>query len=313
MKSTFSLSTILAFVILVSTAFVLPADKIKLRLNLKKGEVYKVRSTIKQDILQTIMGQEQRMEQNQINEYTQTVIDKDNQGNMWVEIEYTRIKIKTVQNGVTTEFDSDQAKPIEEIDKNFKSYAALKGQKFQVKYSPLGEVLEMRGVDKMWDDMLEKMDIEGEAQKEEVRKILKTNFGEKALTANLQKSSRIYPEQKVDVGDTWSNNMEMQVMMKMKLKNDYTLRERKNGFAFVDVVTDISTNPDSAVEMSGMKMTFDLSGEQEGYMKVDEKTGLVVYSIVNQDLSGDVSMSMSGQDMSWPMDIKSDIIIEEIE
>ena len=128
----------------------------------------------------------------------------------------------------------------------------------------------------------------------------------------------VYPDEPVGIGDSWSKIIAVSTGSPMIMENKWTLKDRKNGTAIIDVNSVMKPNPDAKpMEMGTMKMDYQLSGTQNGRMDMEESTGRIIKSKMNQDMSGQIVMSdSSGQgmpDMTVPMKIKSVITFEMTE
>jgi len=63
--------------------------------------------------------------------------------------------------------------------------------------------------------------------------------------------------------------------------------------------------------MGGLELTYELGGEQQGTMQVDERSGWTISAEITQHLRGKVTMTdASGQTSSWPIVIDSTITYE---
>jgi len=81
----------------------------------------------------------------------------------------------------------------------------------------------------------------------------------------------------------------------MPMTNTMTLRERRDGIATIESRAVFTSDPKAApMPMGSLKMAYKFSGQQQGTVKMDEATGLVVRSEATQRMSGQIMMSGPG-------------------
>src|ERR1035438_768214 len=93
------------------------------------------------------------------------------------------------------------------------------------------------------------------------------------------------------------------------MKNKYQLKEIKAGKAMLEVTSEIISDKDAkGMEVMGMKMSYDLKGNQKGTSELDTASGLVTKATLDQKIKGNVKIGASAlmkEGMEWPMDIQS--------
>jgi hypothetical protein len=130
------------------------AAPMKLELKLEKGKTYYQRIVTEQRVTQTIMDQQQVIEQSVGNGMKLEVLDMDRQGNM--RVRNTFIWSMSRQNGPMgkTEYDSSKqtAPPA-----GSEPLAALLGQSYIVTLSPTGQVLDANGIEELKEAVHKKL------------------------------------------------------------------------------------------------------------------------------------------------------------
>jgi hypothetical protein len=120
------------------------------------------------------------------------------------------------------------------------------------------------------------------------------------------------------VGDTWNTQSVDIRGFALVLDNTYTLIDRDDGIATVEVHSTAKSLPDSEpLDMGVMQMRYELTGEQNGQIMLDEKTGWAVSAEIKQRFEGELTMeggmAMQGdEDLSIPITIKSTISLESL-
>jgi citrate lyase gamma subunit len=283
--------------------------KIKLRLNLEEGKTYKLLIEAEQEISQTVMGNKVDMTQimNFVCSYKVKEIDSD--GNFLLEVSYDSVYFKQVSPMGTIEYDSNN--PPEIIPDMAKGFDSLVGEKYSFLISPSGKVIDIYGVDEMIDNMIKVLNIPDEKIKVQMFESIIKQFGKESLKEMLEQYMKIYPDKVVGIGDSWQVEMVLSKGFPFIIENTYTLKGRGNGISTVSVNSIVKPNPEGEpIEMLGMKLGYELSGTQNGTMEIDEATGWILNSELNQNISGIIKFKQSTQtteEMTWPISIKSTI------
>jgi len=308
-----------AVVVLVGLALVvLPRcataaeDGIDLGFHLKEGESYGLLVTMDQTMVQTINGNEQRMAQKMSFGYTYHVKEVDDAGVATIETSFDSLSFQ--QDGPMGRIEYNSEDPPDELNPMLKVFAFLVDKKFSMKMAPDGTVTDIEGLDKLFDDMIKALELPDGPMKDSIIKSVKGQFGEKAMKEAMGKMTAIYPGKLVEVGDTWSLKLNMEMGMAMSIDSTYTLKSIENGIVTVTAVAEIQPNPEApAMEMGPVKMRYALSGPMEGTFEMLEATGWFQRGIVTQKLSGTIIMSgLPGQagDQSWPISMETVMTME---
>lgn len=287
------------------------ADKIQYKLKLDKGKKFHMRTTMVQQMSQTIMGQAQQGEQEIGMGIDFDVNDVDGDGNMWIEYTYKWIKFSQKNSMSQVEYDSSKEdSPLTPVSRPF---AALLGQGLLMKITPEGRVTEVRNIEKIRKNIVEKFSSEPASQ--QMMGTVDKLLNEQSIMESTESTMAIYPDEPVGIGDSWSRTMVVSSGSPMIIENKWTLADRKNGIAIIDVNSVMTPNPNAEpMDMGTMKVSYKLSGTQSGQMEMHESTGRVIKSTMNQDISGQIVMGdPSGQgmsDMNVPMKVKSVVTVE---
>ena len=313
MKSKRRIFGILAIMLAVGVlaSYAEAAGKLQLRLNLKKGKTYGLRTIVDQEISQEMQGQEQAMTQKISMGYTFYVEDVDADGVASIKVAYDSITFEQSSAMRTIAYDS--SKDAAPADAAASAFAALVGQSFSVKIAPDGSVKGVKGVDELVAHVMGKMDVPDGAMKTTMEKSLKNQFGEQGVKDMMVNITGIYPDGPVSEGDSWNKRFVMSAGMGMILESACTLKKRKNGVAIIDVNTKISPNTETPpMDMGFAKISYDISGVQKGTVEVDEATGWPIRSKFTQEFSG-ITKVEGATSMEIPISVKSLIRLEPLE
>lgn len=300
-------SIVMAFV--ATATFSFAANEVDLKFNLKKGDVTKYRTTIDQNTIQTIGGMEQKVQMNQVFEYTIDVKDIANNGDFRTQITYTRVAINMVAGGMDMAFDSDDEST---ANPQFASFGALIGKSINATFTPKGKIIELDGVDAMIETMINELAGDNEAIKAQIGENLTQSFDNEKMKQMFGGSFIEYPAKPVKVGTKWTENLTINNQFTLNVINSYEVKGVDADFVNLDVTSTLATTPGNKSEMQGMEVSFNLFGTQSGTIKVDKNNGKVVDATVNQNISGNLSADMGGQKMDIPMTIASKTVTEII-
>ncbi|MES2647298.1 MAG: DUF6263 family protein [Bacteroidota bacterium] len=198
----------------------------------------------------------------------------------------------------------------------------IKGVTFKTVMSAVGKSEQILGA----DSIINKMENAMAGMPEETRKMLLTAL-KPVLTSDMAKGMLeqcfyVFPDEKVNIGDSWKNEIVMQNMFSMIIKSTYTLLDIQNGIARLKVHSEIRPgNTDvmmpglamaapkgtdhpqdmGGLDLMGMKMKAAFSGTQDGMVWIDMNEGMVQKNTLDQDLTGKISISILDLPMTMKM------------
>lgn len=301
-KITLYISALLLFVSTTTQA------QQKLELNLKQGAAYKQVTLNDASIKQNIMGQDLEITLGVSSTMTfQVVSDNRNDYDMKVSFDNMKLSMGSMQG--TVEFDSESP---DQDDAFSQIMSGVVGQSFNVKMSKSGKVLELSGVEAMWEAAFADQNI-SEAEKAQIMAQLNQTYGSDAIKGNIEMVSAIFPEDKVSTGDQWTNEVNINSGAKAVAKTTYTYNGIENGLHQIDGSGTITTAEDGAtVVTNGMELNMDLNGSMESTISVDAATGWIVEAKINQKIDGTANVAANEQlptGLSIPMEIRNEMII----
>jgi hypothetical protein len=283
--------------------------EVQLRFNPKMGDTYKVQMVAEQQISQTLEGETMDVAQTIGMGFTYAITEIDADGNAWVDVVYDSIRLD--QSSPTGNVSYDSANPPEEVPPEAMGIGALVGKGFRMKLSPEGEIVEVAGLDEMINDMLDDMGITDEAMLEQLRQSISEQYDADAMREQMGNTVISYPDGPVRIGDTWTETTTSGGQFPTQAESVYTLQGYQDGIATVGVTSTISINPNAEPQsFAGMELVYNLSGEQEGVMLINVETGWMASAAITQTMSGDMTISGGGTDMTIPMSIFSVVNLE---
>ena len=307
------LAAALALVTAVTMAGLAAApDQLTLRLRLEKGRTYGIKVASVQKVAQSVMGLDQVVTQTVGLGYRLAVTEVDPAGVMTGQCTYDSCFFK--QEGPLGAVEYDSASPPELVPEAARGFAALVGLGFTIRLDPTGRTVGIAGLDAMIARMLERMGLSEGTDRDQAAQTLKNQYGDEAMKRSLGSMFWQYPERPLSVGESWTNETRVSVGFPMTVVGTYTLTGRKNGQATLAVHATVAPNREAPPqELQGMKLRYELAGEQDGTVEIDEATGLTVRTAVRTKLAGQVTAIMGpGKEdvMTFPIAVEGETKIE---
>ncbi|MGE5557489.1 MAG: DUF6263 family protein [Bacillota bacterium] len=285
-------------------------DKLLLRLNLEKGKTYRVTITAETRAIQEVLGNKQIINRDLSMTFEYFIQDAAANGAYTVKTTYAAIKYKQDSPLGIIEYDSSVSQ--KDLPLAMRGLAALVGQSLTIKMTPRGKILNIQGLDTIFNRMAETLgtDVDGSATVEN----LQEEYGEEALQEMLENSMGFYPENPVGTGESWPSRGVVDKGFPMIIDSIFTVKERRDGTVYLGAVSTITPNPDApSVRMGPLSFEYKLAGKQEGTLEVDESTGLIRRGKYIQSVSGDIQFHnspMVPDGRTFPVSVNGEITVE---
>ncbi len=259
--------------------------------NFQKGTGYNYEMVWDMD--QQVMGQENKI--SVLGNYSIAVTEE--KGDLkTLEVTFQRFVMDMSMMGMDMNIDTD--KPVtleEEVDFRedpsgimAKMFGAIKGKIFRLTVNKEGDITEVTGFDAIVNSMMDSLTIPDEA-KSQMRVVASQQFNEQSIKDQFAHAFFIFPNKKVNVGDSWSKRFQSGGQTPSDYSTVYTVVSIDGDHVNLDTKTIISAVAGSQV---------DLTGEQSGTLVVDSKSGLVKHAEFTQDIKGEaegVQVLMKGK------------------
>jgi hypothetical protein len=183
----------------------------------------------------------------------------------------------------------------------------INGKSYTMVMSNTGRIIETKGLDVLFDDLLKDMPVAAEAVKVMMRNSLASAYGDSAIRRSAELSSALYPAKAVKEGDSWTaENSGGNNIMTPKVKGVYTLDKVSSSEYLISNKSTIEVkNSATPVEMNNFSMKYAVSGTMTSNSKVDRKTGMIMEMKAQQNISGVVMLKTSSLPEEMVMPIKA--------
>jgi hypothetical protein len=236
-------------------------------------------------------------------EYTYTITSVDSEGYTWADVVYTWIMYGLGSDMYSFVYDSSD--PLSVPPPGAAYYQAMVGKGFSVMISPENKIEKVEGLEEMYDSILDEMGLLDPVGRDQMEQHIKTSFGDETIMDECEGFLFEIPEGVINAGDSWSEVLERSAPIPIAIEATYTLRTFDGVVAVFDTFSTVTTSGEGAMDFMGMELRYELYGTQQGFIEMDAETGLVVFSELVQDLSGEAVATFEGEETRMPMTIKS--------
>ncbi len=291
------------------------AAKTQYRLKLEAGKQYYLKTITEQQISSGPTPEEEGSMVMTIGTGAKLDVSSiDSNGNAQVTYTYKWINFGVKgTKAVAKEYDS--SKKDSTIPEEFQWFAPLLEESFSLTISPEGRISEIKGLDKVNSNVKQKLP-QGPMQ-EVAMNSLDLWLDEQTMRESIENSLAIYPDKPVGIGDSWSRNTTYSSLNAMILENKWTLKERINGVAVIEVISTIKPNTEAKpVEIStdGTTKSYEFTGNQQGVIEMQESTGMIIHSEINHQMTGKTKTKNAGRpgspEIVHPIKIKAVVTTE---
>ena len=280
MKSTFRLCMwLVGFALIAACSSTKPLSS---GMTVAKNDAFNYSISQDTDMKISIMGQDMSTSGKQVTDYAFTIKEVMPNGDFKSNVTIERIAFNQ-KAPMVGEVVYDSAQPDKSNNPMLKSLGETVGKTFILSYDKQGKITKTEGVDQIVGDLAKGLD--GQAGQQIV-----TQMGAAGLTNTLKNLSGILQDNP-KVGGSWQVKTINRGFVDMDMDQTFTLRERKDGRAIIDVSgTAKSISGEEGLTFQGMEIGYDLEGPIAGTVIVDEATGWAISSNIVPDLKGKMTL-----------------------
>jgi hypothetical protein len=301
------LAVLCLFAALSST---ITAQKHDLKLNLETGKTYRQNSQSEIVIKQILEGQPFDMTMAIDGKVALTVNAKE--GDQYrIDVQYEEISLGMVMDGQETLYSS---KSIDTNDIVSILLGAMQSNPFQLSLSEKGRVTQITNINSWVQPALEKLsrfpeDVVGPV----IDQVIKT-YGEDALRGNIELTTAIFPDQPVEVGESWSVKTRLNGSVKADVLTKFTLTSNSQKETVIEGKADVTSDKDAPpMETAGGNVQYNLKGTLNSTLTLNARSGWISSSTYTQSLKGEniITTAFSTEPMKVPMELISEMKISD--
>lgn len=204
-------------------------------------------------------------------EYLLEMVEKKN--NIYhVKVSYDRVQWD-IDNGPGGKMQFDTRSPAPDADPMTSAmgniFSGLIGKSVNMEVNERGEVLKVEGIDRIVDEI-------GAGLMQSIPdgamniNAFKQSYNDKTFAGQMEQAIKIYPTEAVSTGDSWELDKVIAVAGNSKTKTRYTLKDIKDGKAFLD----FSSVIDQQLQQGAL--VINSNGSDSGTIEVDLPTGMII-------------------------------------
>lgn len=288
--------------------------QLNLLLHIKKGDSYRLEIDKNEKVVYDIKGEKTELESKMKTAYLCHVTSVDDNKNAELTVTFDTINIRNnnANNGQTLINNSPTM--VRDTDKLSQVYSALIGKSFKVKVGEYGKVKQIIGMDELFKEILDELNITDKQEREEIKKDMKQNFGDKELTTRIGRITSFYPNTQVRIEDTWKKTVDISDRFPVESENEYKLRDSSDGTAEIEVKGKVrSKEGTDPIFMDNIKITYeDIDGTESGTISVNEESGLIRRAEMQSKYSGKIKYTSSDPNMgtqAFPISVEEKTMV----
>lgn len=248
----------------------------KLQYNLKKDDVFRIEQNAIQNIVQKTDSIEHHMTNTIGGIFFMRVVNIIDEKYVF-DINFENFKFKTESDiyGIFLDVDTE-VPPTNEEDIMAKVFQGFIGPKFQMVMLKTGEIESLTGIENLVENMINQVEMGDETTNSHIKETFEKEFNNQDMLESFQQFTFIYPEVKVKVNQTWTNNYTGSV----NAKNTWKLVS----YSKDEIV--LSANSTVVMETSDDSVIMKLTGNQQTEATSNASSGFLKKMEVNQQTEG---------------------------
>ncbi len=268
------------------------AQKINLQLHLSKGNTYHHTIYGSSKITETIDGKEINIDAGLGGTTSYEIIDLIDTSYI-TKVRYKNLQMRMKVQDKTFEFNSDAT---DNSDKVSKILAHFINIPFSVEMSIKGRLNKVENIDTVFRDVVNAIPDLSEEQKQKMMTQLLNACGEKAFKGNFNMMTAMFPSRKVNKGDKWIVNTELELLQAANLEITYKLTDIGDDYYQIHGESTMkNVNKDAYVQVNGMPVKYDLSGSMITNLKLSKTTGWIIEGTIKQEMKGNMEFKDTEQ------------------
>ena len=270
-----------------------------LQYRLSEGDTFTIKQNAQQIITQELDGATHEIT-NKIAGIMEFIVVGEREDNYELTITFKDLNLN-MSSSIQGELLNVKANEVNEEDIQSKIFNSLLNVPIQMLLAKNGDILEVTGGDSLVSKMAKSSGLQDDFSLNMMKKSLEMEFGSKALSDSYKQMTFIYPDNGINVGDSWEN----EYSGKLSAKNVWTLDDLN------DTNATISGKAQVVMDVKEPATTMKLNGHQATSITTDVVSGFIQMMTVEGESKGISTMTQLG-DQEIPTTIKSTITYELI-
>ncbi len=277
------------------------AEENLLRLDFEEGRTFQYQLSQEQDLVQTVMGQEVATTILSEIGLAMTIEKVSSPDEAVIAMQYTYMTIDMESNGNILSYDSRQ--PEEDSMGIFEGWTQIMDKDIRITMDSRGNVIDYEGIEDIMD-----MYFDSEEN---------TRFTEMFdMKEIMQQSWLFYPENPVSIGDTWTEQIGLELPFSLVTEAIYSFEKQDESNNYLGVNGSISLMTDQdKMTVEGMEMKLNFEGTMEQKIRTDRQSGWLNHSEGNSFIEGEMVMEIPYEEelteIKMPMQISTRAVMKK--
>jgi len=274
-----------------------------LHLSLKKGDQYRTVTETSQTVIQKMGGQETSSLNSTRMTLDFTVLEQRPETRILMKI--TQVRSEQTSPAGTLVFDSSamETETNPQAAQMARIFSTLMSHPLTLILDPeTGQQIRIDGWQGYIDAVISEMGIQDEKQRTVLSERLKESAEDQIINNGMQGMFPPVFGRTLTIGSSWTTSDRVNLISDMKLDTTYTVEAMTNDTIRLRMQSTMATPPDAQpVDMGIMRVQYELNGSQSGTLVIDRKSGWVLESAMDHNLTGTVTPD--GQGFSVPLEV----------
>lgn len=219
-------------------------------------------------------------------------VEKDSSGSYRMQIAYGKLRVYS-KNG-DQEIEADAQNAGFSINPTEKMLGLVKNATLTAMVTPTGEVKEIGGYKELSAQLMANLATDNENARQLAQAQLDKIIGTEMIRKNLSQLFQIFPDSAIYIGDKWTIESAQQGDFNLKVRSTFHLDYVTDSIAFVKSQSKIEGDR-TPLTMMGYTVIPDLSGTQVANYEIEIKTGMLLRSKIESEVTG--KLNMAGQEI----------------
>lgn len=252
-------------------------NKTVLELGLKQGETYTIQVSKIIKNIEEQNGEIKDVNQKLIAGFAFVPLEVTDE--TLVKLEGKILSIDVIQEDIMGRMEYNSAKDSNNVPSLALPYSNLIGKTFIMMVMKNGTVVSVEGMKQNLETIFEGFDIPEEEIKRHIKDRIEDQFSDDAIKETFERMFNFYPEVPVQTGDSWYKEAVLPNDFPFTAYNSYTLKERSNGIALINVSSRIKTDTVKIRKSPKLYPAQVIEGMQEGRLQIDEISGWITRAV----------------------------------
>ncbi|EES92202.1 MULTISPECIES: DUF6263 family protein [Clostridium] len=262
---------------------------IKLSINEKKGDSFKVEIDRNQKITSNFNGENSSVELKVREGFLCNVVNVDDIKDSDIKVTFDSINFVNNIN-ISDKLKKYVPNANEDLKELANVYSSFLGKSFKVKIGENGKVKKIMGIDELTMAILK--DLKDKSKEQYVKSFIKNEFSENALTAKIEKITLFYPEKRVAQNTQWRIRNTPSIKIPIQSINDYILKDSEDKTAYISIKSQIKKNESAQPHnIDDVKLSFeDIKGNGSGNINVNLDKGIIKNTDIQSKYKGNIKI-----------------------